>query len=68
MNSDGKTLNIKVVELQKLWNFVVHNFFIWNHLRSQNMVCIYQIWNKFKIQILQITSDEKTLNIKIVDL
>ena len=32
------------------------------------MVCIYQIWNKFKIEILQITSDEKTLNIKIVDL
>ena len=68
MTSDGKTLNIKVVEIEKLWNFVVHNFFIWNHLSSQNMVCIYQIWNKFKIQILQITSDEKTLNIKIVDL
>jgi hypothetical protein len=27
-NSDGKSIKIKVVELQKLWNFVVHNVFI----------------------------------------
>jgi hypothetical protein len=27
-NSDGKNTKIKVVELQKLWNFLGDNFFI----------------------------------------
>ena len=29
--SDGETTKIKVVDLEKLYNFVVDNFFIWNH-------------------------------------
>ena len=32
MTSDQKTYNIKVVDLEKLWNFVVQNFFIWIRL------------------------------------
>jgi hypothetical protein len=33
--SDEKSVKIKVVELQKLFNFVVNNFCIWIRLRSQ---------------------------------
>jgi hypothetical protein len=33
--SDEKNVTMKVVELQKLFNFVVDNFFIWIRLRSQ---------------------------------
>jgi hypothetical protein len=32
MTSDGETTKIKVVYLQKLYNFVVDNFFIWIRL------------------------------------
>jgi len=28
MTSDGETNNIKVVDLEKLWNFVVDNFLL----------------------------------------
>ena len=45
MTSDKETHNIKVVDLEKLRNFVVHNFFIWIHLRSWICVWISQIWN-----------------------
>ena len=33
--SDQKTYNIKVVDLEMLWNFVVQNVFIWILLRPQ---------------------------------
>ena len=33
--SDQKTYNIKVVDLEKLWNFVVQIFFIWIRLEPQ---------------------------------
>ena len=36
---------MKIVDLQKLWNYVVDNFLIWNHLIMQNYVWISQIWN-----------------------
>ena len=38
-------IKIKVVDLGKLWNFVVDNFSIWNHLVKEKFVCISQIWN-----------------------
>jgi hypothetical protein len=38
--SDGKTTKINFVDLEKLQNFVVDNFLIWNHLVIQNY-----IWN-----------------------
>ena len=45
MTSDKETHNIKVVDLEKLRNFVVHNFFIWIHLEFWIYVWISQIWN-----------------------
>jgi len=33
--SDKKTYNIKVVDLEKLWNFIVQKFFIWIRLGPQ---------------------------------
>jgi hypothetical protein len=33
--SNGKNFKIKVVELEKLFNFVVDNFFVWIYLRPQ---------------------------------
>jgi len=35
MTSDGQTINIKVVDLEKLWNFVVDSFSIWIGLEPQ---------------------------------
>ena len=35
MTSDQKTYNIKVVDLEKIWNFVGQNCFIWIRLESQ---------------------------------
>ena len=35
MTSDGETTNIKVVDLKKLSNFIVDNFFIRIHLGPQ---------------------------------
>jgi hypothetical protein len=32
MTSDGETTKMKVIDLEKLWNFEVDNFFIWNRL------------------------------------
>ena len=44
MTSDEKTPNIKIVDLEKLQNFVVHNFFIWNHLGPQIYIFIQTIY------------------------
>ena len=38
MASDGETPKTKVVDLEKLCNFVVENFFIWDHLLLENTV------------------------------
>ena len=43
--SDGETTKMKVVDHEKLWNFVADNFFIWNHLVKENYVWISHIWN-----------------------
>jgi hypothetical protein len=41
MTSDGETTKTKIVDLKKLCNFVVYNFFIWNNLLLQNVVWNY---------------------------
>jgi hypothetical protein len=38
-----ETTNTKVLDLEKLYNFVVDNFFIWSHLVKENYVQIFQI-------------------------
>jgi hypothetical protein len=42
MKSVEDKLYIKVVDLQKIHNFVVDEFFIWNHLWFQN-----SIWSSY---------------------
>jgi hypothetical protein len=55
---DEEITKIKVVDLDKFYNFYVHDFFSWNHLVFQNDVlsCYFL---KFKIQIDKIQSLEK---------
>jgi hypothetical protein len=36
--SDGETTKMKVIDLEKLWNFVADNFFIWIRLGSQILI------------------------------
>jgi hypothetical protein len=66
--SKEKTTNMKVVGIEELWNFVVVNVLVWNHLVMQNYVWIlkFEFFKlprmenhqnscevfKFKIQIL----------------
>jgi hypothetical protein len=38
--SKEKTTNMKVVGIEELWNFVVDNVLVWNHLVMQNYVLI----------------------------
>jgi hypothetical protein len=40
MTLDGETTKIKVVDPKMLYNFVVDNFLIWNHLVKENYVWI----------------------------
>ena len=47
MASDEKTYNTKVVDLEKLWNFVVDNFLIWIRLGPQTLNLLpvgYNMW------------------------
>ena len=37
-----KTIYINFVDIEKLWNFVVDNCFIWVHLIMQNHVFIWK--------------------------
>ena len=55
--SKEKTTNMKVVGIEELWNFVVHNVFVWNHLVMQNL-----------FEFFQTISDGKTTKIRVVDL
>ena len=56
--SDKEMTKIKVVDIDKFYNFYVHDFFGWNHLVFQN-----DVWSchflKFKIQIDKTQSYEK---------
>jgi hypothetical protein len=54
ITSNGKTTKMKVIGLEKLWNFVVDNVLGWNHLVMQNYVWI------LKFEILKLSRMEKT--------
>ena len=56
--SDEKMTKIKVVDLDKFYNFYVRDFFSWNHLIFENDVWSYHFC-KFKIQIDKTQSHEK---------
>ena len=42
MTLDGEITKMKVVDAKKLWNIVVDNFLIWNHLVKKNYVWIFK--------------------------
>ena len=65
--SDEQMTKIKIVDIDELCNFYVHDFFIWNYLAPQNFVRSSNIL-KFKIQIVETKSYEKMTKIKVVDL
>jgi hypothetical protein len=48
----------KVVYLEKLYNFIVDNFFIWNHLSMENYVWIFHIWNSNFLNDLEWRNDQ----------
>ena len=58
---------IKVVDLDELYNFHDHDFFIWNYLVFQNLVWISHFL-KFKFWIVQTKSHEKITKIKVINL
>jgi hypothetical protein len=52
MTSDEEMTNMKVVRLEKLWNFVVNNFLIWNRLGSQTSKLysdLYNMWGTERV-------------------
>jgi hypothetical protein len=51
----------KFVDHKKLCNFVVDNVFVWNHLSNEIMFKLLI----FKIQNIEIISDEETTKIKL---
>jgi hypothetical protein len=55
---------MKVVYLKKLYNFIVDNFFIWNHLSMENYVWIFHIWNSNFLNDLGETTKTKVVNLK----
>ena len=47
MNLYGDKLYIKIIELNKIYNFVVQNYFIRSHLGTQIIVTSFRSKNKF---------------------
>ena len=48
--SDEKMTNIKVIDLDDLYNFVIDDFFSWNRLVFENVVwSCYNLKFKFKL-------------------
>jgi hypothetical protein len=62
-----KITKIKVIDVDELFNFVVDNFFNWNHLVFENVVWSCHIF-KFKIQTVQKLLYRKMTKIKVIDL
>jgi hypothetical protein len=52
MTWNGKTNKIKIVGLKKLWNSLVDNILVWNHLVMQNFVWIlkFEIFKQARIE------------------
>ena len=58
---------IKVLDLDELFNFVVDDFFNWNHLVFENVVWSCHIF-KFKFKLFKKCYIEKISKIKVIDL
>jgi hypothetical protein len=64
---DGELTKIKVLDLDEIYNFIVDDFFIWNHLLAQNSIRISKSL-KFKFRIVQTKFDGNMDKTKVVDL
>ncbi len=58
---------IKVIDIDELFNFVVDNFFSWNHLVFENIVWSCHIF-KFKFKLFKKKLHRKVIKIKVIDL
>jgi len=58
----------QVVVIEKIHNFVVDYFFIWNHLGLRTYVFNVMILKFIFFWISQMTLDGKTIKSKVVDL
>jgi hypothetical protein len=48
--SNEESLNMKVVAPEKLQNFVVYNFFIWDYIVNEIQICLSNLKFKFHKQ------------------
>ena len=55
---DEDMIKIKVIDLDELYNFVVDDFFSWNHLVYENIVWSCHIF-KFKFKLFKQSHIEK---------
>lgn len=67
MMLDGEMTKFKVVDLDDFCNFIVCDFFSWNHLLSKKFIRSSHIL-KFKFWIVRTKSHGKMSKIKVVDL
>jgi hypothetical protein len=62
---DGETTKTKVVDLEKLFNFIADNFFIWNYISQENYVWIF---SQLKFKFFMRPCMEKPQKMKVVNL
>ena len=62
-----KMTKIKVIDLDELYNFVVDDFFSWNHLVFENIVWSCHIF-KFKFKLFKQMLYRKMTKIKVVNI
>ncbi len=65
--SDEEMTQIKFIDLDELYLFVIDDFFSWSRSLIKNSIWNSQTLN-FKFQIIQIESDEEMTKIKILHL
>jgi len=61
---DGQTIKTKGVDLEELYNFIVNNFFISNHLFKENYVWISHISNSKFSNDLGCRNNKKVVDLK----
>ena len=67
ISSDEEITKIKVLDLDELFNFVVDDFFNWNHLVFENVVWSCHIF-KFKFKLFKKILYIKMTKLKVVNL
>ena len=65
--SDKKITKIKVIDLDELYNFVVGDFFSWNHLVFEKC-CLKLSYLQIQIQTIKKMLYRKMTKIKIIDI